>query len=410
MKNKLHTAGRILYEDGPVSLLSSVQDFFSIRASSYPANIMASRIFWNAINNTEFRTRIASETFSYTEGGEFEINESNSKRDLPDEIQSYCRTYSASPLVASVLQDAIINDSSVVLTKDGRLISESIGHSKYALYKRIRRKIRESPVKSIPNLRTDTYADLIPEATAQVELGFFMIRSGSYFHWVTEFLPNLRALQVYETTTGNTPAILVEKDPPDWILEYFKIAGYENSVKPLPSSTISAKQLILPPRRIRIGRNYNPCPRDLVWVRDYFTERVPDITNSYGSRIYISRNDAENRQVVNESELVNELEKRGFESIELSDLSVSEQIDIFRDVDFVVGAHGAGFTNTIFADSTSIFELFPEKGVRHFYYCLAQQLDFDYDFSICPQTTNGDLLVDVETVVERVDDFVKASR
>lgn len=410
MKKKLHRAGEILYEDGPGSLLSSAQNFLSIRASSYPANIMASRIFWNAVNTTELRTRVASETFSYAEGGEFGIDEKNSKRDLPDETQSYCRTYSANPLVASVIQDAIISDSSVVLTKDGRLVSESIGHSKHILYRRIKKKVREHSVKSISKFKTNSYTDLIPSANAQIELGFFMIRSGSYFHWVTEFLPNLRALQAYETATGDTPAILVEKDPPNWILEYLKIAGYEDSVKPLPSPTISAKQLILPPRRIRIGSDYNPCPRDLVWVRDYFTEKVPDITNNYGNRIYISRGDADNRQVVNESKLVNVLKKRGFESIELSDLSVSEQINIFQDVDYVVGAHGAGFTNAIFADSTAIFELFPESGVRHFYYCLAQQLGFDYDYSVCSQTSNGDILVDVDTVVERVDDFVKPSR
>lgn len=406
MSNKLYRAGEILYEDGPVSLLSSTQNFLSVRGASYIADRMASRIFLNAINTTELRTSLAIETFPYAEGEEFKIDGDNSRRKLPDEIQSYCGTYSADQLVASVIQDAIVNDSSVVLTKDGRLISESIGHSEYVLYRRIRKKIRNHPVTSIPDFRTNTFADLIPKANSQVELGFFMVRSGSYFHWVTEFLPNLRALQAYETATGDTPTILVEQDTPDWILEYLKIAGYEGYVKSLPASTISVNKLISPPRRIRIGSNYDPCPKDLFWVRDYFTERVSDTANNYGSRIYISRSDADNRRVVNEPELVNELEKRGFEAIELSTLSVSEQIDLFQEVNYVVGAHGAGFTNTIFADSTAIFELFPKRGIRHFYYCLAHQLGFDYDFLITPQTNNGDLLVDVDTAIKRIDDFI----
>jgi capsular polysaccharide biosynthesis protein len=406
MTNKLYRAGEILYEDGPVSLLSSTQNFLTTRGASYIADRMASRIFSHAISPSELRTSIATETFAYAEREQFEIDENNSKRELPDKIKSYCRTYSADPLVAPVIRDAIVNDSSVVLTNDGRLISESIGHSEYVLFKKIQTKIREQPVTAIPDFRTDTYADLIPETNAQVELGFFLIRHWSYYHWVTEFLPNLRALLAYENATGDTPTILVEQDPPDWVLEYLKIAGYEDQVKPLPDATISVDTLLSPPRRIRGDKNYNPCPKDLVWVRDYFTERVSDVDNKYASRIYISRRDADDRRVLNEAELISELEKRGFDTVELSELSISEQISLFQEVDIVVGPHGSGFTNTIFADSTAIFEFFPEERVRHFYYCLAHQLGFDYDFLITPQNDNGDIRIDVERAVKRLDNFI----
>jgi capsular polysaccharide biosynthesis protein len=133
---------------------------------------------------------------------------------------------------------------------------------------------------------------------------------------------------------------------------------------------------------------------------------VSDVDNKYASRIYISRRDADDRRVLNEAELISELEKRGFDTVELSELSISEQISLFQEVDIVVGPHGSGFTNTIFADSTAIFEFFPEERVRHFYYCLAHQLGFDYDFLITPQKDNGDIRIDVERAVKRLDNFI----
>lgn len=408
MIDKLYKAGKILREDGLTGTLSATRKSFSAMGSSYIANRMANRILSNAVDTPELRTSIATKNFIYAEESEFEISESDTSQQLPEGIQSYCGTYSANQLVASVIQDAIVNDSSIALTRDGKLISQSIGHSERVLSWIIRRKIQQNPVKIISKFKTKTYSDLIPDSESQVDLGFFMIRHWSYFHWVTEFLPNLRALQAYESATGETPTILIEQDPPDYVLEYLRIAGYEDYVKQLPSPTVSVRRLILPSRRVRGAHDYNPCPEDLAWVREYFTNRVSDSGDNHGNRIYISRSDTTNRRIINEAGLVSKLKERGFESIKLSELSISEQIKLFQGADYVIGPHGGGFTNTIFADSITIFELFPKGGVRHFYYSFAQQLGFDYEFLIASDSINknGDFLIDVDAVTKKLDELI----
>jgi capsular polysaccharide biosynthesis protein len=290
--------------------------------------------------------------------------------------------------------------------ENGRLISESIGQSGCMLYNQVQERLQTSPVKNALNINANTYLDLIPKVNSEIDLGFYLIRSGSYFHWVTEFLPNLRALKNYEETTGRSPTILIERNPPNWVLEYLQIAGYEDQVMPLPSQTTSVNELILPPRRIRIGDDYNPCSKDLTWVRDYFTTQAPTQEPDFANKIYISRDDADSRRVVNEKELIKELNTRGFESVILSELSIPEQINLFQEANYVVGAHGAGFTNIIFSNDTSIYELFPNNGIKHFYYCLANQLGFDYNYLVNPASHNRDMQVDVDTVIKDVDSMI----
>jgi capsular polysaccharide biosynthesis protein len=66
-------------------------------------------------------------------------------------------------------------------------------------------------------------------------------------------------------------------------------------------------------------------------------------------RLYVSRNDSEGRHVVNEAEILPLLQAHGFERITPEKLSFLEQVALFRDASHVVGPHGAGLSNIIFA-------------------------------------------------------------
>jgi hypothetical protein len=59
------------------------------------------------------------------------------------------------------------------------------------------------------------------------------------------------------------------------------------------------------------------------------------------------------------------LESYGFDSYVLEDLSFYEQVDLFSSAEIVVGPHGAGFTNTIFADDLTLLELFGSGELSH---------------------------------------------
>jgi capsular polysaccharide biosynthesis protein len=69
--------------------------------------------------------------------------------------------------------------------------------------------------------------------------------------------------------------------------------------------------------------------------------------------IYITRENAAFRKVLNEAELIIMLKGYGFEIIRAEDFTLKEQVDIFTSAQTVIGIHGAGLANCIFMHSGS---------------------------------------------------------
>ncbi len=86
----------------------------------------------------------------------------------------------------------------------------------------------------------------------------------------------------------------------------------------------------------------------------------PDL--SYPKRIAISRVSSLTRRWTNEEECMQLLSSQGFQSVILENMNLIEQVNVFRNADIILGPHGAGFTNLIFASpTTKILEIRSEK-------------------------------------------------
>ncbi|MHC2003059.1 glycosyltransferase family 61 protein [Methylobacterium sp. CM6241] len=66
-------------------------------------------------------------------------------------------------------------------------------------------------------------------------------------------------------------------------------------------------------------------------------------------RFYISRRDSARRSMTNEADFERALIDRGITPIVLSQLGLLEKINLFRNAELVIGAHGAGFSHLVFA-------------------------------------------------------------
>lgn len=145
---------------------------------------------------------------------------------------------------------------------------------------------------------------------------------------------------------------------------------------------------------------------------DFFLGRVlPDRPRRRCNRIYISRSKAPGgRRVVNEDELLTMLQRFGFRSHALEELSLSEQIDLFFDAEAVVGAHGAGLTNLLFSERADVVELHPGPAVFPHYYFLSCALGHRYRF-VCSraESRHSDLVVDVDAVAAALDALERRS-
>ena len=100
--------------------------------------------------------------------------------------------------------------------------------------------------------------------------------------------------------------------------------------------------------------------------------------------IYIRRGPGR-RAVANEREVIDYLSKKGFHAIELESLSIKMQIALFRTAEIVVGPHGAGLSNIVYANpKTDLIEFLPDdEHPRSFFWTLANKLDVRYGFLRC---------------------------
>ena len=133
---------------------------------------------------------------------------------------------------------------------------------------------------------------------------------------------------------------------------------------------------------------------------DFFRERIlPRRTPARSKRILISRRTARRgRRVLNMNAVSAALAEQGFEEHALEQYSIREQIELFHDAEIIVGPHGAGLTNMLFApQGTRIVELFGTATVMPHYYYMAKALENPYQYLVgtAEKTQDSDFAVDV---------------
>jgi capsular polysaccharide biosynthesis protein len=118
------------------------------------------------------------------------------------------------------------------------------------------------------------------------------------------------------------------------------------------------------------------------YLQEFLKMFSPNRPRRRKNRIFISRDKGKTmkRCLLNENELYNCLSKYGFNKYVLEKMSIEEQIDLFYDAEYVVGAHGAGLTNLVFSENAKVLEIFPSDFVAPYYYYLAKSTRNPYFF------------------------------
>lgn len=203
----------------------------------------------------------------------------------------------------------------------------------------------------------------------------------SFFHWIVDVLPRYDLL----------------RRSPDWFqdIDYFIIndlaQGFQRD---------SLKLLNIPPEKLITVADYPhlQAKRLLVpsfvrhqtcnignWAFEFLRQALipqtildSDDTNKI-RRLYISRNKASSRRLLNEDEILENLQKKGFEKIFLEDYSLTEQIKLFATANSVIAPHGAGLTNLIFCPKNSkVLEIYSPNYVSVSYWNICNQVGLDY--------------------------------
>ena len=227
----------------------------------------------------------------------------------------------------------------------------------------------------------------------------------NYYHWLFDVLPRLHLLERWQSAISlyavNGPLSGVQ-------LESLRLLGIDES-----------SLLRLPPdQRLRCQHLYVPSlpgsegcypPWSLRFLRETFLPRAADVSGQ-GPRVYIRRGANAARPILNETELIARLERRGFKVVSPENNSFLEQVAIFRDARCLVAAHGAALANLVFATPrTAVLELFSPDYLRpDCYFTLSRRQDLAYDFwldDVPPGQRQpwGAIVADVAAIEQKID-------
>jgi capsular polysaccharide biosynthesis protein len=265
----------------------------------------------------------------------------------------------------AILSEGISTAQGVNLTADGWLIdelSEQFGMRHPREHKLFKLRLKRL-MPSITHVQGTV-------ATLTID------RSRNYFHWMFDALPRLHLL----SCAGSVPDKIYADTDVLFQRETLQHLGYppERIISAREHPYISATQLIVPSFPCYRG----PAP---TWAVDYlrrlFLPAAQMVTKK--RRLYVARDDAVRRRIVNREAVEAVLAEHDFEKITLEGKSFFEQMNLFRSAEAVVSPHGAGLTNLVFCDpGTKIIELFAPRFFFHTYWSLSCQAKLEYAYLV----------------------------
>ncbi len=198
-----------------------------------------------------------------------------------------------------------------------------------------------------------------------------------FFHQVAHNFPRVIALNRPPYSDLDEIKLLTPRAPSQVEQFFLPRLGLANlNVTPVKRDTLyRIEHLLFTPYKSRQFAGYLPE----YYVKAYREAVCPKRPSRGDKRILISRLRSR-RHIRNENELMRCLGGRGFSAYILEDLPLQAQIELFYDAEVVIGTHGAGLANLIFAPSTKVVELFPKRYVVPTYLFMACSLGQPYRF------------------------------
>lgn len=313
--------------------------------------------------------------------------------------------------VASVFYDVYIVGSTPVVSSGGRYILPASVGTKFHHGSRDRREIG----RSLGAWKTIRGNFLRQDPDKIIDEGFLLhgSRRLGVGNWFDETLSKLRVFEEYKRLSDSDPDLIIPNNLTEYQEQSLNILGYEtDGCIQYGGGPVRVKRLVVPSHRFRsAGAEFCPSPSDMNWLRNRFLDAVEPSGEEFEDRIYVSREDADRRRVVNKDEVVDCMDSLGFGVYEPGRLSLEEQVEMFSGADTVVAPHGAGLVGMLFMEDGTVVELVAD-GSNYHYFIMSNELGLEYNCVPCESVPNGrkpryhDICVDTERLREVVGSYV----
>ena len=205
----------------------------------------------------------------------------------------------------------------------------------------------------------------------------------NYYHFLIFMISNLRHIdyevidEIYLEYITNTPELLKNNPYILEILSYFfpNMQGCFLGEKPLDAIYLEYN----PSTELSRGDPYSA--ESYIFLRNKLMPHIEQykLPKIY-DKIYISRDRASKRKIINEIFFQEYLQSNGFHILYLEDLTAIEQMAYFYHASVIISPHGAGLTNILFCnENVKIIEIATQymTELKHFSH-IAEVLNLKY--------------------------------
>lgn len=396
-----------------VSLRTLLEQHVPERAKGAARDVLADHLADRVVTYRELSTRPDVRRWQFGDSASFEFTDPVYSNELPEVIARLVGRHECpQPYVLEIPDVEVRHRQGFKITRNGDYVVYNFGQGT---------AVDGAPPDPALELAYDV-VDAIGDRTwplsgrddsgdvPELDLAVPMLHrwARNYSHWTEEWLTQLHGVEQYASITGEHPTLLIPPDPPDFIPQSLDLLGYGPAeYVELDHERVRVNSLVLPSIRRCWSSTSDDYIRDisaLEWLRDRVLSRVslPDDRDTPSKLLVSRQQDAETRRIVNWDAVETALSERGYETVVLTDLDYSEQKRLFAGVDVVVGPHGAGLTEFIYATDAGLLELFGDDYTVPVYFEMATGLDHEYGCLVC-ESEGGDLVVDVDELHEAVD-------
>lgn len=176
----------------------------------------------------------------------------------------------------------------------------------------------------------------------------------NYYHWLFDSLPRLWLLQRAGFRLEDVDWFILNQSRPAFQVQTLEKAGIARSKLRYTSKyrIVQCRRLLVPSMPGRLGY---AAPWACRYLRELFLPKTPLVADR---KIYISRQNAQGRKILNEADIVPILARHGFEIVHAERLNFDEQVRLFASARQVVAIHGAGMSNLVWCPpGTTVLEL-----------------------------------------------------
>lgn len=183
----------------------------------------------------------------------------------------------------------------------------------------------------------------------------------AYYHWLIDFVPRLRLLED-DAALRRRPLIVNHQFTPwqqESLAAIYKARGW--TLPPLvrmPADDLVPLRDAVVPGRVDRASAVEILGKLYPVTRPEASDRL---------RLFVGRNNADYRRLINQDDVAAMLAGVGFTSVDPGSLSFAEQAALFSRAEIVVGVHGAALTNIVFMPPEGILlELWGGRQQPHY--------------------------------------------